>query len=160
MHYIPGTSLMKYYNKNKELLIKRYFTPHFPYLASFFHSNQFNKKKDMKIVIFDCPIREIPTRYIFVAIVVYPVLPSVTQCYPRTATALYSSNGWFLLHGFQLTLLRYHEKSYVNSTMGSTWPHLKKKINKRTVYYNYFFSKYYYTTQVCTHISTNRHDFA
>jgi hypothetical protein len=25
-----------------------------------------------------------------------------------------------------LTLLRYHEKSYVNSTMGSIWPHLKK----------------------------------
>ena len=26
-----------------------------------------------------------------------------------------------------LTLLWYHEKSYVNSTMGSTWPHSKKK---------------------------------
>lgn len=73
MHCIPGTSLMKYYN-NKELLIKRYFTPHFPYLASFFHENQFIKKRDLKIVIFDYLSREIPTRDIFVAIVVYPVL--------------------------------------------------------------------------------------
>jgi hypothetical protein len=38
-----------------------------------------------------------------------------------------------------LTLLPYHEKSYVNSTMGSIWLHLKKKRNKSTVYYNYFF---------------------
>jgi len=65
---------MKYYNKNKELLIKRYFTPHFPYLASFFHAIQLIKKRDLKIVIFDCLSREIPTREIFVAIAVYPVL--------------------------------------------------------------------------------------
>jgi hypothetical protein len=39
-----------------------------------------------------------------------------------------------------LTLLWYHERSYVNSTMGSIWPHCKKKQNKKTVYYNVFFS--------------------
>jgi hypothetical protein len=36
-------------------------------------------------------------------------------------------------------MLWYHEKSHVNSTMGSYWPYLKKR-NKSTVYYNIFFS--------------------
>ena len=38
-----------------------------------------------------------------------------------------------------LTLLWYHEKSYVNSTMGSYWLHCKKNQNKSTFYYNVFF---------------------
>jgi hypothetical protein len=38
-----------------------------------------------------------------------------------------------------LTLLRYHEKSYVNSTM---WLILTPLKNEITVYYNYFFSPY------------------
>jgi len=38
-----------------------------------------------------------------------------------------------------LTLLWYHEKSYVNSTMGSIWPHCKKNQNINTVYYNVLF---------------------
>ena len=39
-----------------------------------------------------------------------------------------------------LTLLWYHEKSYVNSTMGSIWPHCKKKNqNINAVYYNVLF---------------------
>jgi len=32
-----------------------------------------------------------------------------------------------------LTLLRYHEKSYVNSTMGSIRPHLKKNRIKHSL---------------------------
>jgi hypothetical protein len=40
-----------------------------------------------------------------------------------------------------LTLLCYHEKSYVNSTMGSIWPHCKKKQNINTVYYSVLFSQ-------------------
>ena len=38
-----------------------------------------------------------------------------------------------------LILLWYHEKSYVNSTMGSLWPHWKKNHNINTVYYNVLF---------------------
>ena len=52
-----------------------------------------------------------------------------------------------------LTLLRYHEKSYVNSTMGSIWPHFKKKQNKSTVFYNYFFPQIiFYNTGLYSHI--------
>ena len=58
-----------------------------------------------------------------------------------------------------LTLLWYHEKSYVYSTMGSIWPHSKKPYID-TVYYNDLFPpKYYFTAQDCTQISTNRHEF-
>jgi len=59
-----------------------------------------------------------------------------------------------------LTLLWYHEKSYVNSTMGSIWSHCKKKQNINTVYYNVLFPPNNNNiAQVCTQISTNRHDF-
>ena len=38
-----------------------------------------------------------------------------------------------------LTMLWYHEKSCVNSTMGSIWPHCKRNQNINTVYYNVLF---------------------
>ena len=40
-----------------------------------------------------------------------------------------------------LTLLRYHEKSYVNSTMGSIWPHFKKNRIRAQFITKIFFSK-------------------
>ena len=35
--------------------------------------------------------------------------------------------SWRTFYCMDLTLLWYHEKSYVNSTMGSIWPHCKKR---------------------------------
>jgi len=58
-----------------------------------------------------------------------------------------------------LTLLWYHEKSYVNSTMGSIWPHCKKKQNINTVYYNVLFLQIIlHNTGLYSNIN-NRHDF-
>jgi hypothetical protein len=46
-----------------------------------------------------------------------------------------------------LTLLRYHEKSYVNSTMGSILTTLNKSNQITVNYNNFFFSKQYFTTR-------------
>jgi hypothetical protein len=61
--------------------------------------------------------------------------------------------------GGALTLLWYHEKSYVNSTMGSYWPHLKNQ-NKSSLLQCFFFSPNNILKHVCTQILTNRHNFA
>jgi hypothetical protein len=58
----------------------------------------------------------------------------------------------------RLTLLWYHDKCYVNSTMGSIWPHCKRNQNKNTVYYN-FLSLQTIFHNTCLYWNIDRHDF-
>jgi hypothetical protein len=60
-----------------------------------------------------------------------------------------------------LTLLWYHEKSYVNSTMGSIWPHCKKKTRIKHDLLKCFFSPNNISQHrfVLKYRQTDRHDF-